>query len=181
MKKIIVFSGLLLMVFFAQAQFTKATLQVSGLTCSLCNNAINKALKALPFVNSVKSDIKNAAFDVEFKDGKAVDIDAIKAAVQDAGFSVAKLKMTGNFNNVNIENDGHVAINGRTFHFLSVSGQSLNGEKTLTIVDKDFLTAKEFKKFSKATSMSCVQTGKAAGCCKKEGIAENTRIYHVTI
>lgn len=181
MKKIIVFSGLLLMVFFVQAQFTKATLQASGLTCSMCNNAINKALKALPFVSAVKPDIKNAEFDITFKEEAVADIDALKAAVEDAGFSVAKLKMTGNFSNVSIENDEHVDINGRTFHFLSVSGQSLNGEKTLTIVDKDFLTAKEFKKFSKATSMSCVQTGKAAGCCKKEGIAENTRIYHVTI
>lgn len=181
MKKIIVFSGLLMMVFFARAQFTKATLQASGLTCSMCNNAINKALKALPFVSGVKPDIKNAAFDMEFKDGMSVDIDALKEAVEDAGFSVAKLKMTGNFNNVSIRKDEHVAINGRTFHFLFVSDQALNGEKILTIVDKDFLTAKEFKKISKATSMSCVQTGRAAGCCKKEGIAENTRIYHVTI
>ncbi len=181
MKKIIVFTGLLLVVFFTQAQFTKATLQASGLTCSMCNNAINKALKALPFVSVVKPDIKNAEFDITFKEGANVDIDALKSAVEDAGFSVAKLKMTGNFNNVSIQNDEHVTINGRTFHFLSVSDQSLNGEKTLTIVDKDFLTAKEFKKISKATSMSCVQTGKAAGCCRKEGIAENTRIYHVTI
>jgi copper chaperone CopZ len=181
MKKIIMFSGLLLMVFFAQAQFTKAMLQASGLTCSMCNNAINKALKALPFVSAVKPDIKNAAFDITFKDGATADIDALKAAVEDAGFSVAKLKMTGNFNRVSIHNDEHVVINGRTFHFLSVTDQALNGEKTLMIVDKDFLTVKEFRRFSKSTQMSCVQTGKAAGCCKKEGIAENTRIYHVTI
>ena len=181
MKKIIVFSALLLTGLFSQAQFTKATLQASGLTCSMCNNAINKALKALPFVSAVQSDIKNAAFLVTFKQGIEADIDALKNAVEDAGFSVAKLKVTGNFDNVVVENDEHVVIGGKTFHFLGVGKQTLNGEKELTIADRDFLTAKEFKKISKSTKMSCVQTGKAAGCCKKEGIAENTRIYHVTI
>jgi hypothetical protein len=29
--------------------------------------------------------------------------------------------------------------------------------------------------------MACVQTGKTAACCTKENIAEQSRIYHVTI
>jgi hypothetical protein len=48
-------------------------------------------------------------------------------------------------------------------------------------VDKDFVTAKQFKKISSATKMSCLQTGKAASCCEKEGIPADTRIYHATI
>ncbi len=172
---------MLLLGFYPRAQFTKATLQASGLTCSMCNNAINKALKALPFVSSVKPDIKNAAFYVEFREGAKADIDALKAAVEDAGFSVASLKMTGNFDNLKIQQDGHVTLEGNTYHFLSLKDHVLQGEKTLTVVDKNFLTAKEFKKISHSTTMSCIQTGRAASCCKKEGIAENTRIYHVTI
>ena len=110
-----------------------------------------------------------------------MNIDLLKKAVQDAGFSVAKLKLTGNFVNTSIKNDEHVQINGTTFHFLNVNSQTLNGSREITIVDKNFLTTKEFKKFSAATQMDCIQTGKAAGCCKKEGIAENARIYHATI
>jgi copper chaperone CopZ len=147
----------------------------------MCNNAINKALKALPFVGTVKSDIKNASFDIQFKDGSPLDIDAIKAAVEDAGFFVAKLQLTGTFDNVNVKGDEHVVIGDKTFHFLEVNDQVLNGEKTFTIVDKNFLTNKEFKKVSHATKMACLQTGKAADCCIKDGIAQNTRIYHVTI
>jgi len=116
-----------------------------------------------------------------FKKDNTVDIDAMRKAVDDAGFSVAKLKITGVFNDVKVKNDAHVQIDGKTFHFLNVSNQTLNGEKTLVIADKDFISAKEFKKYSAATKMECLQTGKAGSCCTKEGIQENTRIYHVTI
>ncbi len=51
----------------------------------------------VPFVESVKSDIKNSAFNMVFKQGQKVEIDALKKAVEDAGFSVGNLKMTGNF------------------------------------------------------------------------------------
>ena len=110
-----------------------------------------------------------------------MNIDQLKKAVEDAGFSVAKLKLIGNFANIDVKNDEHVNINGNTFHFLNVSNQTLNGTKEITIVDKNFLTAKEFHRYSAFTQMSCIQTGKAGACCKKEGVAENVRIYHATI
>ena len=181
MRRFLIILVLLAAGVLSQAQFSAARLQASGLTCAMCNNAINKALKGLAFVSTVKSDIKNAAFDIQFKENSPVDIDAIKTAVEDAGFFVAKLQMTANFNNVNVKNDEHVVIGNETFHFLEVSEQVLNGEKTLTVVDKNFLTNREFKKMTHATKMACLQTGKAANCCIKDGIAQNTRIYHVTI
>lgn len=164
-----------------RAQFTRASLQASGLTCSMCNNAIYKALKALPFVASVESNIKKASFDIVFKEKATADIDALKKAVEDAGFSVAAFTLTGNFDNVSVADDKHVAIGDNHFHFLKVSEQVLNGQQTLTVVDKGFLTAKNFKKYATATKMDCIQTGKAGSCCKKEGLSEGTRIFHVTI
>lgn len=163
------------------AQFESATLQASGLTCAMCSRAINKSLEALPFVEKVTADIKNSAFQVRFKPTGEVNIDQLKEAVETAGFSVGKLKLQGNFSTVAIRNDEHVTINGNTFHFLNVRDQQLSGERAITVVDKDFVTAREFKKFSAATQMACVKTGKAAGCCKKEGLSANERIYHVTI
>jgi copper chaperone CopZ len=181
MKKILVvmvailFSGLL------QAQFSKANLQASGLTCAMCSNAINKALLKLPFVEQVQPDIKNSSFAVTFKSNADVDIDALQKAVDGAGFSVAKLKLTGNFDNVPVSNDKHTVIGNRTFHFINVSNQNLQGEQTITLVDKNFLTPKEFRKYTAATKMPCIQSGKAAACCTKDEIAAGTRIYHVTI
>ena len=50
-----------------KAQVTKVSLQASGLTCSMCSNAINKALKSLDFVDKVEADIKNYTFEILFK------------------------------------------------------------------------------------------------------------------
>lgn len=180
MKKTVVIL-LVLLALQSQAQFTKASLQASGLTCSMCNNAIYKALKALPFIASVESDIKNSSFDMVFKRDTPASIDAIKDAVEDAGFSVATFKLTGNFDHVSIADDKHVKIGDRHFHFIKVKDQVLDGEQTITVIDKDFLTVKSFKKFSAATKKGCIQTGKADACGETEGVTKDTRIYHVTI
>jgi copper chaperone CopZ len=165
----------------ANAQFTKATLQATGLTCAMCSNAINKALLKVPFVESVKSDIKNSAFSIVFKQGAELNIDALKEAVEDAGFAVGSLKLTGNFADLKIGNGEHVKIGNEFFHFLSISNQTLNGENTISVVDKNFVTAKQFKKISAAAKIPSLETGKAGDCCIKEGISPETRIYHVTI
>lgn len=181
MKKIITIIVLALFVSAANAQFTTATLQASGLTCAMCTRAINKSLDKLSFVQSVEADVQNSSFHIVFKPNAAMDIDRLKNAVEDAGFSVARLTLSGNFNNVEVKNDAHVVINGNNFHFLKVKDQVLNGEKDITIVDKNFVTAAAFKKYSAATRLHCIQTGRTDGCCNKEGITSNTRMYHATI
>lgn len=180
MKKIITICLAIVMAVQLNAQFTKATLQATGLTCAMCSNAINKALQAKPFIQSVKADIKNSSFNIVFKENANVDIDEIRKAVEDAGFGVGNLKLTGSFKELKIGNDAHVQIGDRHFHFLNASNQVLNGEQTITIVDKDYLTAKQFKKISESSKMKCLVSGKAAACCPP-GVASGTRIYHVTI
>lgn len=170
---------LFLAVLTARAQFTRATLQASGLTCAMCTKAIDNALKQLPFVATVQPDIKNSAFAITFK--SEPDIDALRLAVEDAGFFIAKLSFTGNFDHVAIGNDSHVTIGGKVFHFLSVKDQVLDGEKQIVVVDKYFVTPAAFKKYSAQTAMQCIKTGRAEGCCEKGGLAAGTRIYHVTI
>ncbi|MBC7827289.1 MAG: heavy-metal-associated domain-containing protein [Chitinophagaceae bacterium] len=181
MKKAIFVAIVVLFGLNAMAQFKTGTLQAAGLTCAMCTKAINETLKELRFVQSVKADIKNSQFVIQFKEGVNVDPDALKEAVEDAGFSVAKLKLALSFDNVQVNNDSHIKIGGKTYHFLDTNSQLLNGERTITFVDKNFVLAKEFKKYAAKTQMACVQTGKAESCCTKEGINENARIYHVTI
>jgi len=181
MKKIVFLIGFVLSIAIAQAQFSSATLQASGLTCAMCTKAINKSLEQLSFIESVKPDIQNSAFNIVFKKDQAVDIDRLRKSVEDAGFSVAKLKLVTNFNNVAVSNDAHITLENKVYHFISVNKQVLNGSREITMVEKDFLTAKDYKKFSTATKMQCLQSGKAADCCVKDGIAAGTRIYHVTI
>jgi copper chaperone CopZ len=181
MKNMLIACFIFLCLSPGRAQFSKATIQASGLTCAMCSKAIDNALKELSFVETVQPDIKNSAFTVLFKKNETPDIDALKKAVEDAGFFVAKFTITGQFDNIAIKNDEHVAIDGKEYHFLNVHDQVLNGEKSLLVVDKNFVTVAAFKKYTHATAMQCIKTGKAGGCCEKAGLSAGTRIYHVSI
>jgi copper chaperone CopZ len=170
MKKLI----LLMVVFISvasQAQVKNITIQASGLTCSMCSNAIFKALKTLDFVENVEADIKTSSFNISFKPAAEIDFDKLKDKVEDAGFFVAKFTITWHFDNLSVVNDTHVTVGNRVFHFLNVKDGVLSGEKKLRLLDKGFVSAKEFKKNSSLTKMACYKTGEE----------NKTRVFHVTI
>ncbi len=170
MKKVLLIAAVLFSVAL-QAQVSKVTLQASGLTCSMCSNSIFKALQTLEFVDKVEPNIQTSSFLISFKPGADIEFDKLKAKVEDAGFFVAQFKVTMSFDKLSVTNDSHVSIGKSVFHFLNVKGQVLTGEKTFKILDKGFVSAKEFKKNSSFTKMECYKTGEEAG----------TRIFHVTI
>ena len=180
MKKL--FVGLLMILgISASAQFSKASLQASGLTCSMCSKAVKNALEKISFVDKVQVDIKNQQYNLTFKENSAPDFDILSKAVTDAGFSVASLKVTASVNELQVGKDEHVEIGNYRFHFLNSNGQTLNGDVSFSLVDKSFVSSKDFKKYAAMTKMPCVQTGRMAKCCSKEGAAEPTRIYHAVI
>ena len=181
MKSVVILVALVISAVSSQAQFTKASLQASGLTCSMCSKAVKTALEKVAFVQEVKVNIKSQEYTIAFKQGSAHDFDALKKAVEDAGFSVASLKVTGSFSNVDVEKDKHIQLDGKNFHFVNAASKTLNGEQTFTIVDKDFVSAKDYKKYSAATKMECIKTGQAESCCVKDGIHTEERVYHVII
>lgn len=165
----------------ATAQIKKASLQAAGLTCAMCSRATLESLKTLPFVDKIDTDLNSTTFVLFFKPDAKVNIDEIKQKVDDAGFSVSKLVLTANFDKVAVENDAHIKYSGSTFHFMNTKNQVLSGDHNITVIDKDFVSAKQFKKFSTQTTMPCYQTGIMAGCCKMDTKATPQRIYHVTI
>jgi copper chaperone CopZ len=154
-----------------QAQVKNITIQASGLTCSMCSNSIFKALKTLDFVENVVPNIKTSSFDISFKPSVEIDFDKLKAKVEDAGFFVANFTITYHFDNLNVVNDTHVAIENHVFHFLNVKDGVFSGEKKLRLLDKGFVSAKEFKKNSSLTRMACYKTGEE----------NKKRVFHVTI
>ncbi len=179
--KLIKVIAFMLMSIASKAQVSKITLQASGLTCSMCSNAINKSLKTLPFVQKITSNIKTSSFEIDVKANATANFDDIKKKVEDAGFSVAKLVADVNFKSAAVENDTHIKVGNAFYHFLNIKNQTLDGTKQIKILDKGFVTAKEFKKNAALTKMKCYETGKASSCCSKDGINEGERIYHVTI
>lgn len=170
MKKLII----IFFVFFSvslQAQIKSVTIQASGLTCSMCSNSIFKALKTLDFVDHVEANIKNSSFGITFKTGTDIDFDKLKAKVEDAGFFVANFTVIMNVEKLAVANDTHVNVGNDVFHFLNVKDKVLSGEQTIRILDKGFVSAKEFKKNSSLTKMACYKSGEENG----------KRIFHVTI
>lgn len=147
----------------------------------MCSKATLESLKTLSFVDKIDTDLNATTFLLSFKPGATVNIDEIKAKVEDAGFSVAKLVLTASFDKVAVEKDAHIQYAGSTFHFINAKQQVLSGDQQLTVIDKDFVSAKQFKKYSTQTTMPCYQSGVMAGCCKIEGQTAPARIYHVTI
>ncbi|MEO6254138.1 MAG: heavy-metal-associated domain-containing protein [Ferruginibacter sp.] len=170
MKNLIIMI-LALFSFAANAQVKGVTIQASGLTCSMCSNSIFKALKTQDFVEKVDANIKTSSFEVSFKPNAAVDFDKLKAKVEDAGFFVANFTVNYHFDELTISKDKHVTVGNNVFHFLNVTDAVLSGDKKIRLLDKGFVSAKEYKKNSSLTKMACYKTGQENG----------KRIFHVTI
>ncbi|WP_327675165.1 heavy-metal-associated domain-containing protein [Kitasatospora sp. NBC_00458] len=59
---------------------------VAGMTCGHCEQAVGKAVSALPGVTAVRVDV--AAGRVTVSAGAALDEEALRAAVDDAGYEL---------------------------------------------------------------------------------------------
>lgn len=154
-----------------KAQFVKAEVQVSGLTCSMCQLATEKALKSLDFVSDIKPDLNKNVYLVSFKKDKKVNLDLMKKKVKDAGFSVSKLVAVFNFDQVKVSKDFHFDYAGSKYHFIDVDARTLDGPVRLTLLDKEFIPAGDYKKWAAKTTMTCFESGKMNG----------VRTYHVTL
>jgi copper chaperone CopZ len=151
MKTFFLFTAIVLTM-ATKAQVSKVSLQASGLTCSMCSNAINKALKTLEFVDKVDADLKTYTFEISFKPNSSVDFDRIKEKVEKAGFSVSSFLATIHFKNVQVKTNQPVLIGDKNFLFINVQDQLFNGVKQIKILDKGFVSPKEYK--SNALSVS---------------------------
>ncbi len=169
--KMIIFAIVMIASLNTSAQITSVNLQASGLTCSMCSNAISKSLQDIDYVEKVTANIKTSSFTITFKQASKVNLDDIKNKVEDAGFSVAKLQADVVFSNALVQKDKHVMAAGTTFHFLNAAGTTLNGTKTITVVDRGFVNSKTFKQNARLTNMECYQTGKAG----------STRVVHAMV
>lgn len=160
------------------ANFTSAKIKVTGITCSMCSNTVNKALSTLSFIEKIEVDIENSVYEITFKPGEKVVIDDIKNKVEGAGFSVGELIANFDFTNLDIKKDYHFKFEGNTYHFVDVKNQTLDKQIEIRFVDKGLTSKKEFSKYSRLTSFECIKTGKSSSCCNT---SVNQRIYHITL
>jgi len=165
----------------AFSQIKSAELTAAGLTCSMCSKAIYTGLVKLPFIEKIDVDLNKSAYMILFKENSNVVLDDLKKTVEGAGFSIASLKVKARFNDVEVENDAHLKLEGTNLHFLNVSKQKLSGDVSFIVVDKGFTPDKKNAKYSKYTTLECFKTGKMAACCSNNKDGKTERIYHVTL
>ncbi len=72
-----------------QADGTKVTLAVSGMSCGKCADKITTALRALEGVNAANVDSDSGKAEIAF-DAAKVDIDALIAKIAEAGHFTAQ-------------------------------------------------------------------------------------------
>jgi copper chaperone CopZ len=129
-------------------QIESVTLQASGLTCSMCSRAIYKSLQKVPNVGKVEEDIEHSSYHIQFVHPDMTSLSALKKAVTDAGFSVARMEITVDFQHTAIDNNSSLKFNDQMFQFVHISNQLLDGRRKLLIVDKDYLLEKDRKKYA---------------------------------
>ncbi|HEY0041639.1 MAG TPA: heavy-metal-associated domain-containing protein [Flavisolibacter sp.] len=127
------------------AQVSKVSLQASGLTCSICSNAINQALKTLDFVDKVDADIKNYTFEISFEDANPVDFDKIRKKVEDAGFSVSAFVAAIYFDGVQLKENEPVQVGDQSLFFVNGKNQLLSGVQNVKVLDQGFVPSKQSK------------------------------------
>ncbi len=159
----------------ASAQFVSVEIKASGLTCSMCSNSIDKALRTLPFIKDVAAHLQTTSFTVTFNTDAPIQLEDMKDKIEGAGFFVAGMTATYHFNNQKITNDSHISIEKNDYHFVDVSEQILNGDVAFKVMDKGYMLAKEYKKYKKKSSIPCIKN--STSCSPTAG----TKTYHVTL
>ncbi|MFN7099476.1 MAG: heavy-metal-associated domain-containing protein [Flavobacterium sp.] len=141
MKKvhIIITSMVLMFSMQSNAQIVKAEIRATGLTCSMCSNAINKQLKSMSEVTNVETDLNTNTFTVTLKEGNSLTPKVFKEKVEKAGFFIGSLVLTAKAET--IKQGGYIEVN---------KASTNNAEVQIQILDKGYVTEKEFKKLSKS-------------------------------
>ena len=123
----------------SNAQIVKAEIRATGLTCSMCSNAINKQLKALPEVINVETDLNTNTFTITLKEGNELSPKIFKEKVEKAGFFIGSLIITAKSETVS-----------KSPYILVIDKKNDATEVQFQVVDKGYVTDKEFKKLSKS-------------------------------
>lgn len=131
-----------------QAQINKSEIIATGLTCSMCSNAIYKQLQSLSSVAEIDTDLNTNTFTVIAKNNQTLDPVQLKEAVEKAGFFVGSMMVYVDGSKLSKQ---ELTLNGNNLVFLDKVPADHKNHK-MQIVDAGFVTSKQFKKNEKSFS-----------------------------
>ena len=131
-----------------QAQINKSEIIATGLTCSMCSNAIYKQLQTLSSVAEIDTDLNTNTFTVTAKNNQTLDPIQLKDAVEKAGFFVGSMMVYVDGSKLSKQ---ELTLNGNNLVFLDKVPATHKDHK-MQVVDAGFVTSKQLKKNEKAFS-----------------------------
>jgi copper chaperone CopZ len=137
-KNSILFFLLLFLSMNGQSQLVKIELQATGLTCSMCSLSIQKQLKTIHEVDSIYTNIETSTYFILLKKNNNLNPNIFKEKLEKAGFFVGNFIATAN-----------IDVMDKNLYILIDDCKLNNTEVKFQVIDKGFVTAKEFKKLSK--------------------------------
>ncbi len=130
-----------------KAQFVSATIGINGLTCSLCSFGVERELKKLDFIESVRMDLNQNIASILFIPNKVVKMNEVVKAVYNAGFSVGYSQAVFSFDSISVDKNSSFLYQGDHYTIINIEAQELKQEKIIRFVNKKFVEPKEYKKW----------------------------------
>ncbi len=98
-KKNFLILGLIILILgifirLVSAEPAKVQVKLDGLVCTFCAYSLEKKLKRLEAVEDLKILVNAGLAELTIKEGKSIDIDGIKKAVKDGGFTPREIHIT---------------------------------------------------------------------------------------
>jgi len=96
MKKLIVLLFITVINFtsIAYAESEKVYVDVNGLVCDFCAQAIDKTFKKQPAVQDIEVDLGAKLITIAYKDGQRLEEEKITSLITDAGYTVVDIRHT---------------------------------------------------------------------------------------
>src|SRR5215217_5411807 len=120
------------------AQISKAEIIATGLTCSMCSNAINKQLKAMPEVEKVMIDLNNNTFVVNLKNNSLVTPQMLKSNIEKTGFFVGSMILTIDANTVAPKENSSFKDASGTYVFVNPDEKGTSEKLRLKVLNSGF-------------------------------------------
>ena len=147
--KYILLCFVLIVTMSSYAQITKAEIIATGLTCSMCSNAINKQLKSMDEVANVSTNLNTNTFTVTLKQNSTLTANTLKESVEKTGFFIGSMVLTIDLGTVKIAENEKLTKRSGTYVFVNGGDKAIEGLVKVQVLNEGFVTKKEFKKAAK--------------------------------
>lgn len=124
------------------AQISKVEIAATGLTCSMCSNAIYKQLKTIRGIDTVMTDLNKNLFIVHIKPNMPLTPQIFREKVEAAGFFIGSMELLMSLPVTEISDNLKVG----QYTFIDSKAKTETGEIRVRVLNKGYVTTKEYNK-----------------------------------